>query len=249
MNAAEPDKQLFARLVTLADTMVTGFDVVDLADRLVSSCLEFLPITSAGIMLDDQRGSLRVLASSSEETRLLELLELQNNEGPCLEAFSTGLLVAEADLAGAVQRWPAFTAAAGGQSILAAYALPMQLRDRTIGALNLFCTSDEGLDADDIQVAHMMTTMATLGILNHWSVRRTEVVAEQLQTALNSRIIIEQAKGVIAERSNVDMGRAFEMLRSAARSSQRPLSEVAEDVARGRKVLGAPSPASGPPAS
>lgn len=238
MSADDSDEQFFARLVTLADTLVTGFDVVDLADRLVSSCLEFLPVTSAGIMLDDQRGSLRVLASSSEETRLLELFELQNNEGPCLEAFTTGELVAEADLRTAGDRWPMFTAAAEGQQILAAYALPMQLRSRTIGALNLFCTSAVGLDDRQIEVAHMMATMATLGILNHWSVRRSEVIAEQLQTALNSRIVIEQAKGVIAERSGVDMGIAFEMLRSAARSSQRPISEVAEDVARGRQVLG-----------
>src|SRR3954464_11621409 len=105
MTNGDDTREFYARLVTLADTLVTGFDVVDLADRLVSSCLEFLPVTSAGIMLDDQRGSLRVLASSSEETRLLELLELQNNEGPCLEAFTTGELVAAGDLSEATGRW------------------------------------------------------------------------------------------------------------------------------------------------
>src|SRR4051812_33279519 len=167
MSTPEPGEQLFERLLTLADTLVTGFDVVDLADRLVSSCLEFLPVTSAGIMLDDQRGTLRVLASSSEETRLLELFELQNNEGPCLEAFSTGTMIGEVDLEAAALRWPSFTHEAMFQGIRGAYAFPMQLRDRTIGVLNLFCDSREGLNAEQLRIAQVMSTMATLGILNH----------------------------------------------------------------------------------
>jgi hypothetical protein len=224
---------LFPRLVSLADTLVAGFDVIDLADELVLSCLEFLPVSSAGIMLDDQRGNLRVLASSSEEARLLELLELQNNQGPCLEAFVSGRMV-KARVDASVDRWPSFTSEASAQGILVAYALPMQLRGRTIGALNLFCDHDDGMGHEDMQIAHVLTAMTTLGIVNHWTLQQQEVLAEQLQTALSSRIVIEQAKGVIAERSGVDMAQAFEILRSTARASRRALSEVAYDVANGR---------------
>jgi transcriptional regulator with GAF, ATPase, and Fis domain len=226
--------RVFGRLVTLADSLVSGFDVVDLADELVHSCLEFLPIHAAGILLDDQQGNLRVLASSSEEMRLLELLELQNAEGPCFEAFATGARVLATPLADHQEGWPTFTAAAAHQGIRAAYALPLRLREDTIGALNLFCRDEDALAGPQLEVAHAMTSMATLAILTHWGVRRQELLAEQLQTALNSRIVIEQAKGVIAERSTVDMATAFGLLRTAARNGRRPLSEVAAEVAQGR---------------
>jgi transcriptional regulator with GAF, ATPase, and Fis domain len=233
------DANFFDRLVALADSLVAGFDLVDLADQLVHSCVEFLPVRDAGIMIDDQRGALRVLASTSEETRLLELLELQNNQGPCLEAFDTGTTVTAPDLHASDGRWPRFEEEAGRLGILGAYAVPMQLKERTIGALNLFCSDPVQLDEEELRVAHVMSTMATLGILNHWTVRRQEVLAEQLQHALNSRIVIEQAKGVVAERAQVDMATAFDMLRSFARSSRRSLAVVASEVSQGRLDLSA----------
>jgi ANTAR domain/GAF domain len=229
--------EFFDRLVTLADSLVSGFDLLELADQLVHDCVEFLPVRDAGIMLDDQRGSLRVLASTSEETRLLELLELQNDDGPCLEAFASSTTVSAPDLRASAGRWPGFEAEAAELGINGAYAVPMQLRDRTIGALNLFCATPVGLTEAEVRVAHVMATMATLGILNHWTVRRQEVLAEQLQHALGSRIVIEQAKGVIAERSQVDMGTAFGMLRSFARRSRRTLADVAGEVTQGRLDL------------
>ncbi len=240
MTSPHEREPFFGRLVSLADSLVTGFDVVDLADDLVRSCVSFLPVRAAGILLDDQRGNLRVLASSTEETRLLELLELQNNEGPGLEAFSSGVLVVEEDLVRAEQRWPSFVREARAQGMVGAYALPMRLRERTVGAINLFCDSPDGLTEEQVQLAQVMTTMATLGILNHWTIRRQEVIAEQLQAALNSRIVIEQAKGVIAERSGLDMAEAFELLRGSARASRRPLAEVAGEVIAGRSVDQAP---------
>jgi transcriptional regulator with GAF, ATPase, and Fis domain len=240
MTHTDPvDANFFDRLVALADSLVAGFDLVDLADQLVHSCVEFLPVRDAGIMIDDQRGTLRVLASTSEETRLLELLELQNNEGPCLEAFDTGVTVTAPDIHAPEGRWPSFEAEAGRLGIIGAYAVPMQLKERTIGALNLFCAEPVRLDDEQLRVAHAMSTMATLGILNHWTVRRQEVLAEQLQHALNSRIVIEQAKGVVAERSQVDMATAFEMLRSFARRSRRSLAAVASEVSQGRLDLSA----------
>jgi len=230
IDEADAHTAVLARLATLADTLVAGFDPVDLADHLVSSCLEFLPVVNAGIMLDDQRGHLRVLASSSEETRLLELFELQNNEGPCLEAFTSGLSVTVPDLATEGLRWPMFTGEAMGLGIVGAYALPMRLKERTIGALNLFCDTRNALSEPQLRLGQVMSTMATLGILNHWTVQRHEVLAEQLGSALHSRVVIEQAKGVIAERSRVTMTVAFEMLRTAARASRRPLTQVATEV-------------------
>ncbi len=223
----------FSRLVSLADSLVAGFDLLELADQLVTSCVEFLPVSDAGIMLDDQRGSLRVFASTSEETRLLELLELQNDDGPCLDAFSSGLPVLAPSFARAGGRWPGFVDEASSHGIVGAYALPMRLRDRTIGALNLFCNTPVGLTSSELDIAHVMADMATVGILNHWTVRRHEVLAEQLQIALDSRIVIEQAKGVIAERTGVEMAVAFETLRAAARRSRRPLTEVAREVTTG----------------
>jgi transcriptional regulator with GAF, ATPase, and Fis domain len=227
-------QRLLGCMVRLADTLVSGFDVVDLADDLVHGCLEFLPVDAAGILLDDQRGTLRVLASSNEETRVLEMLELQSHEGPCFEAFSSGQVVRIARLAEHSDRWPVFVSEATDQGIRSAYALPLRLHERTIGALNLFCNHDEPLSEGEVDVGRAMASMATLGILNHWSVRRHEVLAEQLQTALDSRVVIEQAKGVIAERSSVDMAAAFNLLRSAARAGRRPLSELAAEVATGR---------------
>jgi hypothetical protein len=230
-----PDNDLlFTRLVALADTLVNGFDVADLAAELVSGCLELLPVAAAGIMLDDEQGDLRVLASSSEQMRLLELVELQHNEGPCLEAYASAAPVGAPDLDAAAQRWPRFVREARRQGFLASYALPLQLRDRTVGALDLLCDRRTPMGADELRVAEVMTTMATLGLLHHQAVRRSEVLAGQLQAALDSRIVIEQAKGVIAERAGVDMSAAFQLLRSNARDSRRRLSEVAAEVAHRR---------------
>lgn len=233
---------VYGALVDLADTLMAGFDVVDLADRLVASCLDLLDVSAVGILLDDQRGSLRVLASSNEEAMLLELYELQNSEGPCLTAFRTGQVVTVEDLAAAAQDWPLFAPCAISRGVVGAYAIPLSLRERTIGALNLFRDTPGALAAEDLQLAQVLARIATIGILSHRELRRQELLAEQLQNALNSRIVIEQAKGVIAERASVSMSEAFDRLRKAARSGQRTLISVAEDVASGRPLWGSRDP-------
>lgn len=238
------DEVLFATLIELADTTTTGFDLVSMSDRLVGACVEMLGVTAAGIMLGDQRQSLRVFASSSEETRILELLELQNNDGPCLEAFNTGAPIDGVDLSQFTARWPNFAAAAVAAGFNTAYAVPMRLRNQTIGALNLFHAGIEPLSARNVSVARVLADMAAIGIINHWSLRQQEVLAQQLQSALNTRVIIEQAKGVIAERRGMSPGEAFEYLRSTARSSQRPIAEVAIETVTGRPVT-APVPRPG----
>lgn len=227
------DPQLFASLLNLADALTTGFDVVDLADRLVISCLQLLPVQSASILLDDRRGSLRVLASSSEEAHVLELLEVQSREGPCLQAIATGEAVGIDHISSILRTWPKFFAEARAQGVVAAYALPMRLRDRTVGALNLFCEEPAGLGPADLRVAQTLTTMATIGLLSHRALQEQEVLTRQLQTALDSRVVIEQAKGVIAERAGISMSEAFAVLRRAARSHRRPLSDLAAEITRG----------------
>lgn len=223
------DEVLFATLIELADTTITGFDLFSFADRLVGACADLLGVSAAGIMLADQLGSLRVFASTNEETRMLELLELQNNDGPCLESFHTGNVIEGVDLSRFATLWPRFVAAARSAGINTAYAVPIRLRDRTIGALNLFQTGTTGFTPRELQVARVMADMAAIGIINHWSIRQGEVMTEQLQSALNTRVVIEQAKGVVAERQGVSMGEAFEYLRQKARSSRRPIAEVATE--------------------
>ena len=228
-----PNRELYASLVYLADNLVADFDVVDLLNRLVSSSLSLLNVSAAGILLDDQRGSLRVLASSSEETHMLELLELQGSGGPCRDALLTSSLIEVPNLDLARERWPEFVAAADVLGIRAAYAVPLRLRAATIGALNLLCDDQTVLGSEDLEVARLLTNIATIGIINHRLTSQQTLLAGQLQSALNTRIVIEQAKGVIAERTGLDMAAAFEVLRTAARSSRRPLTEVAAEVARG----------------
>ena len=236
------DDVLFATLIELADTTTIGFDLVSLADRLVRACVEVLGVTAAGIMLADHRQSLRVFASSNEETRFLELFELQNNDGPCLEAFQTGKPVEGTDLSLLTARWPHFAPAAMSVGFNTAYAVPMRLRGTTIGALNLFQAEIEKFSTRKVNVARVLADMASIGIVNHGSLRQQEVLAQELQGALNSRVIIEQAKGVIAERQGISLPEAFEYLRTTARSSQRPIAEVALEAVSGQ---GAPT-AAGP---
>lgn len=228
------DEVLFATLIELADTTVTGFDLISLADRLVGACVEVLGVSAAGIMLSDQNDALRVFASTNEESRMLELLELQNNDGPCLDAFRTGRTVDGVDLSLYATRWPSFAPAAMSAGFDTAFAFPIRLRDQVIGALNLFQAGTRALTLHEREVARVMADMAAIGIINNWSIRNQELLAEQLQGALTSRIVIEQAKGVLAEREGLSMGRAFEYLRRTARSSQRPIGDVADDVVNGR---------------
>lgn len=242
------DDQLFERVVALADIAAAGFDVHEMADDLVRSCVDLLGVTAAGIMLDDQHGTLRVFASTSEEIRLLELMELQNREGLCLDAFATGETIEAVDLAVTGGRWPLFTQAALERGMHSAWAIPMRLRERTVGALNLFSDACDPLPARAVRVARLLADMATIGIINHWTVTRQEALADQLQTALTSRVLIEQAKGIIAERTGLSMTSAFELLRGEARSTRRPMAEVAGDlVADLRQVV--PGEPVAPPAT
>src|SRR4029077_10551473 len=228
--------------VELADTMVADFDVIDFLHLLTDRSVALLGASAGGVTPADPRGGLRVGAASSEEAGLLELFQLQNDQGPCLECFRTGQAVTATDLAGPAPRWPRFAEAAARSGFRTVQALPMRLRDQVIGALNLFGAEPGPFGPGDLRIAQALADVATIGLLHERNVRRTETVAEQLQAALNSRVIIEQAKGKLAERLSTDMDRAFTMLRDYARNTNQRLTNVARDFVK-RAPAAFPRPA------
>ncbi len=225
--------QLAESFVTLADSLVADYDVVEVLEGLVRNCVELLQVEQVGMLLTDQRGHLQVVAASSEATRLIELLQLQSEEGPCLECVRTGAPVTVPELATQQERWPTFAPSALGVGFAAVHALPLRLRSDTIGALNLFTTNPAStLGTDDLRIAQALADVATIAILQQRSISRASLLAEQLQTALNSRVVVEQAKGVLAERGSLDMQAAFDRLRAYARAHNERLSDVATRVVR-----------------
>jgi transcriptional regulator with GAF, ATPase, and Fis domain len=216
-------------LVELADTMVADFDVIDFLHLLTHRSIALLSASAAGVMLADPRGELRVAASSNEAAGLLELFQIQNDQGPCLDCYRTGHPVSATDLAGPGQRWPRFAAAATQSGFRSVEALPMRLREQVIGALNLFRAGPGPLDPAELRVGQALADVATIGLLHERNVRRSDTLAEQLQAALNSRVVIEQAKGKLAERLGMDMDQAFTLLRDYARNSNQKLTDVARN--------------------
>ena len=219
--------------VELADTLVADFDVVELLTLLTDRCVEVLDVAAAGLMLVAPEGDLRVMASSSDAMRVLELFELQAEEGPCLDCHRTGEPVTSPDLALAYDRWPVFAPEAAASGFHAVHALPMRLRGTVLGALNLFHVEPGDMPAADVEAAQALADVATIAILQHRAVLEAQVVTAQLNHALNSRVVIEQAKGMVAERVGINMEQAFSALRSHARNHNRRLVDVADEVIRG----------------
>jgi transcriptional regulator with GAF, ATPase, and Fis domain len=225
------EEQLAEAFVEAADTLVDDFDVIEFLHTLAQRCVTLLEIDAAGLMLADQRGALHATAASAENARLLELFELQTDAGPCLDAFRTGEPVVNADLHANEHRWPRFAEAAEAAGYVSVHALPLRLRSTVIGALNLFCAQLGSLSEEDIRTGQALADVATIGILAQRNLQQAELLTTQLQTALNSRVIIEQAKGVLAERHQITVDEGFTMLRDYSRSRNRLLSDVARDVA------------------
>jgi transcriptional regulator with GAF, ATPase, and Fis domain len=227
------EQRLAEVFVELADTLVEEFDVVDFLQMLSERCVELVDTDAAGLMLDDQRGDLQVVAYTTESARLLELFELQKAEGPCLDCFATGQVIANVDLTDSRGRWPVFTEAALGSGFTYSHALPLRLRRQVLGALNLFTVERKALTDDHLAVAQAMADVATIGLLHERALRDQVVLAEQLQTALHSRIVIEQAKGVLSARAGISVSEAFSRMRAHARRTGQQLTAVAEAVVAG----------------
>ena len=227
------DARLARRFVSLADTLVDDFDLVELLDRLVRSCVDLLDVTAAGLLIIDQHGALHPLAASTEATRVLELFQLQNDEGPCLDCVRTGEVINVPDVRQFADRWPRFAQAVLESGFESVHALPMRLRRDTIGSLNLFTTGRPPMPENEQRIAQALADVATIGIMQQRSISRSSQLAEQLQRALDSRIVIEQAKGMLAEYGGVDMDDAFDALRGHARRNNLRLGELANSLVRG----------------
>jgi hypothetical protein len=218
---------LLNTFVDLADTMISDFDVIDFLHLLTDRSVALLGASAAGVVLADPRGELSLAAASSQAAELMEVFQTQHDQGPCLDCFRTGQPVTAADLTGPDQHWTRFAAAATAAGFGSVQALPMRLRQEVIGALNLFRTGPGLLDPEELRIGQALADVANIGLLQERNVRRTTIAAEQLQAALTSRVIIEQAKGKLAERLSLDMDQAFGLLRDHARSSNQRLTDIA----------------------
>lgn len=227
------EQRIVETFVELADTMVEDFDVVEFLHRLAERCVELLDCAEAGLLLVDAAGVLRVMASSSERSDALDLLQSQNKEGPCFECYRDGQAVLSEDLEVDGDRWPAFAPMALEMGFRSVQAIPMRVRGETVGALNLFRAVAGRMGEQDMPLGQGMADIAAIALLQERSVREARGVVEQLQGALSSRVMIEQAKGVLAERAQIHVDAAFMQLRVYARTHNLHLSDVARELIDG----------------
>ncbi len=227
------EDRLVETFVTLADTLVDQYDIIDFLQTLAECCVDLVDVSAAGIMLADETGELRHAACSNEQMRFVELMELQLEEGPCFDAFRTRTPVVCSSPEDAAVRWPNFAPQAKAGGFAGYSAVPMRLRSQVIGALNLFSFGEIALSEADIKVVQAMADVATIGILHERLVRDANAFSTQLKVALESRVVIEQAKGIIAEHKKISVDEAFDQLRSFARSHNRLLSDTARQIIDG----------------
>jgi len=213
--------------VGVADTLVADFDVIDFLHTVAGHATEMAGAAAAGLMLSDLDGGLHYMGASDESARLLELFQIQHEEGPCLDCYRTGQAVTEADLTAASSRWPAFAERALASGVTSVHAFPMRLRDQVIGALNVFGTQRRPLDPEEARVVQALADLATIAIIQERLIRQAELLTEQLQFALNSRVVIEQAKGAIARSLSVSVEEAFDLMRGHARRERVGLTDLA----------------------
>lgn len=230
MAAQTREAQLAHTFVTLADTLVADYDIVDVLQTLVEETAAILESADAGILIPNSHGDLEVVASTSERSQLISLLQLRVDEGPCVDAYTSGKITTVDNIASTYARWPTFAASAAAVGYQAMYAIPMRLRNETIGSLNLFTDRVGPMPSADTTIARALTDVATISILQERALRESDIARDQLQRALDSRVLIEQAKGVLAHLEQVEMDEAFALLRSRARSSGRHLSVVAQEI-------------------
>lgn len=230
------ERKVVDAFVDLADTMVEDYDVLDFLHRLLDHALPLLPVDDGGVLLHHD-GELRVVAASSEDAATVELFEVQHAEGPCMDAYRRGEAVAVERLEDNAERWPVFVPKALEHGWRSAYAVPMRLRADHIGALNLFARDHAVLDGRDRRLIRGLADVATIGILRERQTADRDETVRQLQVALESRVVIEQAKGRIVERSGCDMSEAFDRLRTHARQHRRRLGDVALAVIEDRLAI------------
>ena len=237
MSDSPRETVLVRTFAKLADTLVDEYDVVDLLQMLVETCAETLDVVAAGILLVDNEGRLELVASTSEASRIVELIQLSSDAGPCIESFETGRVVSVASIDRSPPKWKRFRDIAMEEGFRSAHAVPLRLRDSRIGTLNLLGANEGTLNEEDILVAQALADVATIGILQHRAIRDGDDLARQLQGALNSRVVIEQAKGVLSHLHNVSMDKAFALLRDYSRENNLGLAEVAIAIVERRETI------------
>jgi GAF domain-containing protein len=242
MTEQTRELELLKAFAGLADTLVAGYDVVDLMQRLVDTCRDLLDVTASGVLLADETGELDLLASTSEASRLVEVFQLSAYSGPCIESYTTGEVVSLPDIAEAPARWQQFRDKAVKEGFASIVAIPLRLRETTIGSLNLLRDAPGDLPENDLVAAQAFADVATIGILHQRTLQESETIREQLRTALTSRIVIEQAKGVIAQLHKVSIDEAFAVIRAYARRNQLGLTTVATAVVDRTLVIPTPDP-------
>jgi GAF domain-containing protein len=214
--------------VEVADTMVDEFDLIEFLQLLADRAAGLLDGSTVGLLLADPKGHLQFMAASDETTRLLEIFQAQGNDGPCLDAYRTGEPVVNTNLDAATPRWPRFAPQAVAVGFQAVHAFPLRLRTEVIGALGVFSTRASDLDDADVQIVQALADVAAISLLQERAISRAEVLTEQLQSALNSRIIIEQAKGAVAQAHNITVDAAFNLIRAYARRNNQRLTTIAQ---------------------
>ena len=227
MNDISRENRITSAFVAVADTLTSNFDVVELLQTLVGHCTDILDTDAGGLMLVDDSGVLQLMTSTSEGADFVEVMQLTAHSGPCIECFASGRTVSLTDIRDAPDEWRVFRDSALEQGFRSVHAIPLKLREITIGTLNLLRDDTGELPEHDLVAARALADVATIGIIQERTIRETDVVREQLQNALNSRITIEQAKGVVAHRRSITPEEAFDVIRRYARSHSMTLSSVA----------------------
>lgn len=230
---AARERKLGRAFVALADTLVAGYEVGDFLQMLCERVADVFDVDAVGMLLEAADGTLRLTAASTHESRALDLFEAQAEEGPCYEAYTRGEQILEEDLETASVGWERFRLLALDAGFRAVYAFPMRLRDHRLGAINMFRTSSGPFDEADVHWAQALADVATIGVLSERQLQRSEQRTEQLERALSSRVLIEQAKGALAERVDCAPEEAFDRMRGYARSHQRSLRDVCREVIAG----------------
>jgi GAF domain-containing protein len=226
MTESSRETDVLDAVVSLVDTLLEDFDVVDLLTELTERCAQLLDVEAAGFLLADPLHQLRLLAATTEQARELELFQLQADEGPCVECYATGQPVSVADLRAAEDRWPRFVPAAVDAGFASVHAVPMRAAGIVLGALGLFGAEPGELSDADRLVAQTLAHIACVAILQERAPTPATVMP-QLRSALASRVIVEQAKGLLRESLDVSVEGAFILLRSYSRANGEHMTDVA----------------------
>jgi transcriptional regulator with GAF, ATPase, and Fis domain len=237
MAASPREQMLLETLTVVADTLVDDFDIVDFLHDLVDRCAAIFDAVDVGLVLADEHGELIVMASTSERLRLIEALQVAADDGPCIDSFTTGSVVSAGSAEEIMRRWPDFATGVHDSGYQSVHAVPLRLRKNTIGSLNFFRDRPGDLAPEDVRAAQTIADVATIGLVQERAIREASLARDQLQHALTSRVLIEQAKGVISHSKGVDMEQAWVMLRERARSHQARIADIAQAVVDGLIVL------------